>query len=459
TDGEFHCSTIPIPPTLNVKDRIYFYEPLKTGKLTVGRITQDRVTHFPSIHLSMPSKAADGTVRGVIVLILDPVELTEKLAAYPWRPEHRLIVLDREGSLVLTIPTSDFENVATISKTIFQKIENAPSGTMEIGSDGRSKIIGFVPLNDASQGLFTAVAIDRDSALAEASVINARGIIFNLVAIVLAVIGVWLATYLMINRPIWAIIRSARRREAGDISSPFPKLRFSTEFGQLSAALSRMSDRINELLKQKDLLLRELQHRVMNSLNILSSLLDVQRRYVVDPAAKAHLADARDRIIAMGTVYRHLYQANTVEYVEFSEFLRTICNTSETAYSGIEKLSIKVKAEPLQLSGAHAIALGMLTHELITNALKHAYSDGVSGPIKVTLKHKDDSIELRFADRGRGLPDDFQIETTSSLGMKIIASTVRQLGGSLEINRLEPGTEFVIRLPSSIEQKPSSSRK
>src|SRR5262249_7516415 len=103
----------------------------------------------------------------------------------------------------------------------------------------------------ASQGLFTAVAIDRDSALAEASVINARGIIFNLVAIVLAVIGVWLATYLMINRPIWAIIRSARRREAGDISSPFPKLRFSTEFGQLSAALSRMSDRINELLSKK----------------------------------------------------------------------------------------------------------------------------------------------------------------------------------------------------------------
>ena len=96
----------------------------------------------------------------------------------------------------------------------------------------------------------------------------------------------------------------------------------------------------------------------------------------------------------------------------------------------------------------------MLTHELISNALKHAYSDGVRGHIKVILKHTDnDSIDLRFSDNGRGLPDNFQIETTSSLGMKIIASTVRQLGGSLEINRLEPGTEFVIRLPSSIEHK------
>ena len=455
TDGKFHCSTVPIPPTLDVRDRIYFYEPLKTGKLTVGTITQGRVTRSGSIHLSMPYKDANGSIRGVIVLTLDPEKLAEILPAYPWRSQHRLVVLDREGSLVLAIPPNDFENVEAISKSIFAKIEHAPAGTMDIkGPNGRSEIIGFVPLHDTSEGLFTAVAIDHDSALTGASIINVQGIAFNLIALILAVIAVWLAVYLMIDRPIRALIKSAGKRQAGDIARPFPKLRLSTEFRQLSAALSRMSNRINELLNQKDLLLRELQHRVMNSLNILSSLLDVQRRYVVDPAAKEHLGNARDRIIAMGTVYRHLYQAHTLEYVEFSEFLHTICNTSETAYVGGSRLSIEVKAEPVQLLGAHAIALGMLTHELITNALKHAYSDGVRGHIKVILKHTDDdSIELRFSDNGRGLPDNFQIETTSSLGMKIIASTVRQLGGTLEINRLEPGTEFVIRLPSSIEHK------
>jgi two-component sensor histidine kinase len=453
TDGKFHCSTIPIPPTLDVRDRIYFYEPLKTGKLTVGTITQS-VTRSRSIHLSMPYKDADGSIRGVVVLTLNPEKLAEVLPAHPWRSEHRLIVLDREGSLVLTIPPSDFENVESISKSVFPKIEHAPAGTMDIkGPNGRTEIMGFVPLHDASEGLFTAVAIDRDSALTGASIINVQGIAFNLIALILAVIGVWLAAYLMIDRPIRALIKSAGKRQAGDISMPFPKLRLSTEFRQLSAALSRMSNRINELLKQKDLLLRELQHRVMNSLNILSSLLDVQRRYVVDPAAKEHLANARDRVIAMGTVYRHLYQAHTLEYVEFSEFLNTICNTSETAYVGGSRLSIEAEAEPVQLSSAHAIALGMLTHELITNALKHAYSDGVRGRIKVILKHMDNDIELRFSDNGRGLPDNFQMETTSSLGMKIIASTVRQLGGTLEINRLEPGTEFVIRLPSSIEHK------
>ncbi len=215
-----------------------------------------------------------------------------------------------------------------------------------------------------------------------------------------------------------------------------------------------MSDRIDELLKQKDLLLRELQHRVMNSLNLLSSLLEMQRRHVSDSTTKEHLANARDRIISMGTVYRYLYQSQTLEYVEFSEFLNTICNRSEAAYVGTKNFSIEVEAESLKLSGAHAISLGMLTHELITNALKHAYAENAPGVIKITLKHRDDgSIDFRIADSGRGLPDDFQIATNSSLGMTVVSSTVRQLGGTLEVNRLEPGTEFLIHLPASIEEK------
>ncbi|HZC57312.1 MAG TPA: histidine kinase dimerization/phosphoacceptor domain -containing protein [Xanthobacteraceae bacterium] len=455
-DGKLHCSTVPIAPTLDVRDRIYFYELLKTSKLTVGTITQDPLTHSPSLHLSMPYQDADGSIKGAIVLILDPGKLAESLPAYPWRSEHRLVVLDDEGSLVLTLPTKELEQASAIAKAIFPKIAYATSGTIDIKDlNGHSLIVGFDAPKGASEGLFTAVAIDRDSALAETSIVNVRGIAFDFAAIILAVIGVWLAAYIMIDRPVRAIIRSARKREAGDTSAQFPKFRFSDEFGQLSAALTRMSDRIDELLKQKDLLLRELQHRVMNSLNLLSGLLEMQRRSVARSAAKEHLANARDRIIAMGTVYRHLYQAHTLEYVEFSEFLNTICNRSELAYVGTNRPAIEVKAEPLQLSGAHAISLGMLTHELITNALKHAYSGSASGSIKVTLKHmKDGRIDLRISDRGQGLPPDFKIEKkSSSLGMKVIVSTVQQLGGTLEINRLEPGTEFVIHLPATIEHR------
>jgi two-component sensor histidine kinase len=388
----------------------------------------------------------------VIVLIGDSEKLAGGLQAYQWQPDHRLIILDGQGSLVLTLPTNDSEEADTIAKLIFPQISYAKSGAVVVkDSMGRNLIVGVAVPGSASENLFTVVAVDRDSALAETAIINVRGIAFACAFIILAVIGVWLVAYLMIDRPVRRIIKSARKWESGDRKAAFPKFRYSDEFGQLSAALTRMSGRIDELLKQKDLLLRELQHRVMNSLALLSGLLEMQRRSTKSSVAKEDLANARDRVVAMGTVYRHLYQTDTLEYVEFGEFLRTICGTSASAYVGTKR-SIEVDADSLELSGPHAISLGMLTHELITNAVKHGYSDNELGSIKVSLKHKKRSgIDLSISDQGRGLPADFKIEgKSSSLGMKIVASTVRQFGGTLEINRLKPGTEFVIHLPANI---------
>jgi two-component sensor histidine kinase len=296
-----------------------------------------------------------------------------------------------------------------------------------------------------------AVAIDRELALEEARVGNARSLAFALVTMLLAIGGAWIATYFLINRPIRAIVNTARRREAGDTGAPFPALPFSTEFGHLSSALSSMSDKIHDLVEQKSFLLRELQHRVMNSLALLSSVLEMQKRYVRNPVAREHLSRARDRVVAMGTVYRYLYQANASDHIEFASFLKLICEESQNAYAGAHKPVISVEAIPLQLSSSHAISLAMLTHELITNALKHAYPEGEPGPIHVTLARTNDHIELRVADRGRGLPEDFQIGQSDSLGMKVISSTTTQLGGTLDVKRLDRGTEFVIRLPASLE--------
>jgi len=450
TDGSSLCSTIP--DALDVGDRFYFSQSLKAGNLRAGTIIQRGITHSTSIRLSMPYKNADGSIKGVIVLIGDSEKLAEGLQAYQWRPDHRLIILDGQGSLVLTIPTNDSEEADTIAKLVFPQISYAKSGAVVVkDSIGRNLIVGVAVPGSASENLFTAIAVDRDSALAETAIINVRGIAFACIFIILAVIGVWLVAYLMIDRPVRRIIKSARKWESGDTKAAFPKFRYSDEFGQLSAALTRMSGRIDELLKQKDLLLRELQHRVMNSLALLSSLLEMQRRSTKSSVAREDLANARDRVVAMGTVYRHLYQTDTLEYVEFGEFLRTICGTSASAYVRTKR-SIEVDADSLELSGPHAISLGMLTHELITNALKHAYSDNELGSIKVSLKHKKrGGIDLSISDQGRGLPADFKIEgKSSSLGMNIVASTVRQFGGTLEINRLKPGTEFVIHLPANI---------
>jgi two-component sensor histidine kinase len=452
--GKFHCSTIPIPPDLDVKDRVYFRDAIASGKFTVGTLVQGRVTGSSSIHLSLPFKKADGSLAGIVVLILNPEIMAQDLALRPWRPRHRIIVLDAQGALVLTIPQSDSGSAEIIARDIFAQAASTSSATIDVkGADDRPEIVGFVTVKEGPPGLFVAVAIDRETALAEARLNNTRSITFAVITMMLAVAGAWLATHFLINRPIRALVETAIRRGTGDTTAQFPKLSFSAEFGHLSTALTRMSSKIDELLGQKSLLLRELQHRVMNSLNLLSSVLELQSRDARDASTRKQLGRARDRIISMGTVYRYLYQADTSDRVEFSELLKTICEESQNAYVGATKLTIGVEAEPMQLSGSHAIALGMATHELITNAIKHAYDEGEPGPIDVSLKRNSaDSFIFRFTDRGRGLPEDFQIDTSTSLGMKMIMSTARQLGGTFEVNRLEPGSEFVIHIPASIQE-------
>ena len=133
--------------------------------------------------------------------------------------------------------------------------------------------------------------------------------------------------------------------------------------------------------------------------------------------------------------------------------MQAVCREMENAYEGPVALKIEVDAEPLLLSGTNAISLAMLTHELIANALKHAYSIGEPGPISISLKRvSGNGFEYRFTDRGRGLPEDFQFGNSGSFGMIMMAATTRQLDGKLQINRLDSGTEIVLQLPADIEQ-------
>jgi len=445
--GKFHCSTIPIPPSLDVHDRIYFYEPLQTGRLTVGTLTTGRVTGERSIHVSIPYRSPDGRFDGIAVLILNPEKIVQEFAARPWQADHRVTVFDREGSVILSIPPQEAGS-DLYSKRLFERLRGARSGwLLAETAPKREEIVGFVSLKEAPS-LVVAVGVDRALALAQVRKTFWRSAIIGLMAIMLAVLGIWLAADVLIRRPVLKMVDTARRREAGDISAHFPPLPASSELGELSAALGSMSDKVDRLLEQKEFLLRELQHRVMNSLNILSSLLMLQGKHAGQPAVREQLARAQERVLAMGMVYRHLYSADTAGKVEFGELLKMVCAETERAYAGAGRPAITCDVERLELSGNQATSLAVLAHELITNALKHAYPEGEPGLISVRLRRgADGATELSVADRGQGVPADLDVEQTQSLGFKVIMATVRQFGGALTINRLDPGTEFVIRIP------------
>ncbi len=448
-NAKFHCSTIEIPPALDIRDRIYFYEPLQTGRLTVGTLTTGRVTEKPSIHISAPYRGADGRFDGIVVLILNPEKIAEEFAARAWQLDHRVTVFDRKGSVVLSIPPSWTWSDPEDGKKLFERMRGTTSGTLVAETvPGKEEIIGYVPLKEGIESLTVAVGIDRQLALAQVQITSWRSITVGAIAMVLAVFSTWLAAHALIRRPVLKMVDTARRRASGDISAHFPKLPASSELGELSTALAGMSDKVDHLLEQKEFLLRELQHRVMNSLNILSSLLVLQGKHTTQPAVRDQLARAQERILAMGAVYRHLYSVESTGRVEFGEFLKMICGESERAYIGASRPTITCETEPIEVSGNQATSLAVLAHELITNALKHAYPDNEPGPIFVRLRRgAGGAVELSVSDRGQGVPDHFNPEQPNSLGFKVIMATVRQFGGTLTINRLAPGTEFLIRFP------------
>ncbi|MFL5064712.1 MAG: hypothetical protein ACJ8ED_08660, partial [Xanthobacteraceae bacterium] len=118
TSGASHCATGATPATSDVKDRAYFREPMTSGRLTVGPLTRDGVAQVPSLHVSMPYRAVDGAVKGVMVLVLNPERIAQGLAVRPLRPHQRIMVLDRAGSLVLAVPPESAEGAKVIAQDV-----------------------------------------------------------------------------------------------------------------------------------------------------------------------------------------------------------------------------------------------------------------------------------------------------------------------------------------------------
>jgi two-component sensor histidine kinase len=244
------------------------------------------------------------------------------------------------------------------------------------------------------------------------------------------------------------LVKVARRQEAGERSVRFPELKSGTELGSLSRALNRMSDANAQLLGQREILMRELQHRVMNSLQLLASFLQLQGRNA-DAATREQLAVARERIIAMSTIFRYLYRADLSSAVEFGAFLEAFCKDTARAYLGESAPQLEIEVDRQDVPLEQALSLALMTHELITNAIKHAFPPGAHGRIRIAFKVKPDGTStLTVSDNGRGMPEGFDAGRSKSLGMVLVQRLTQSLAGEFKVRSSGEGTEITIALPA-----------
>jgi two-component sensor histidine kinase len=192
------------------------------------------------------------------------------------------------------------------------------------------------------------------------------------------------------------------------------------------------------LAKENATLAREGDHRVMNSLQLVQSVISLQIRTAKSQATKEQLESARARVLAIASVHKELHLGGSLEDVEIGVFLRRICaGLKETAPATVT--DVTVNAETMMMRSALASSIGLIVAELVTNSFKYAYTNGHGGTVDVSLRRMPAGWSLEVADSGAGLPDGFDAsKSKSSVGMRVVTALVGRIEAKLHVES-EPG--------------------
>ncbi|MES2565751.1 MAG: PAS domain S-box protein [Bacteroidota bacterium] len=206
----------------------------------------------------------------------------------------------------------------------------------------------------------------------------------------------------------------------------------------------RNEEKITQSLKEKDILLKEVHHRVKNNMQVISSILNLQSSYVKDNYALNLLKECQNRIKSMAFIHESLYQTKNFESVNFSEYVTTLSKNLVHTYSiSTKKIKLILTLDNLFLSLDASIPCGLIINEIISNSLKYAFPDNRDGIIFVTLRVIKKQVKIEVGDNGIGIPESIDVKNTQTLGLQLVETLVEQLNGTLNLKR-KNGTTFSI---------------
>jgi two-component system, chemotaxis family, CheB/CheR fusion protein len=236
------------------------------------------------------------------------------------------------------------------------------------------------------------------------------------------------------------------------------KIRDDLEEQTILLAIEDITDRrqaeirIQASLTEKEVLLREIHHRVKNNLQIVSSLLSLQSNRITDAAASEILQDSQNRVRAMALIHEILYQSSNLADLNFAEYVQTLVNNLFASYN-VNRAAIDLRVDVqagTTLDVDRAVLCSLIINELVTNALKHGFAGDRHGEVLIKLINSSDNLlTLSVANNGQELPPDFDLSNVRSMGLRLVMSLVKQIKGELEVERGE-SMVFKITFPKSV---------
>lgn len=207
-------------------------------------------------------------------------------------------------------------------------------------------------------------------------------------------------------------------------------------------------EEIRNLLAEKEILLREVHHRIKNNMNTIAGFLTLQARSMADKGAVAVLQEAKNKVSGMMMIYDKLMHTNDFTNISSADYLNQLIDYIISSYDNESKIQIIRQLDDEILDSKIMFQLGIILNELLTNSYKYAFSDRTSGQIDIIFRVANESLTLIYRDNGNVLPEEAMEKTIPGLGLKLISLLVRQLKGTLDIDRKE-GTEFKIEIPKN----------
>lgn len=384
------------------------------GRTVMSAVIPGRGDHGRVVIFSRVIPDAKGTPIGVAAIAIKTDYFVDFYHAMQPEPGSIFLVARKDGGLVARYPLPDatFTRFDT-SQPPFTRFTQEAEGVYRSISivDGIERLVAYRNLPDLD--MVVTSGIPTDTVFREWSVRTRRNVVLFITAMVLLLI-------------LSVITSESLRHEA-----------------RLLSMGERRTRELTSALAEKDVLFQEVHHRVKNNLQVISSLLTMQSLHVTDEKVKATLKDALDRIHSMGLVHQTLYERNLASNVDLGTYFGKLAEALANSYSANPGgVTVEVEVEGT-LDLERAVPLGMLANEVLSNALKHAFSDGRRGTIWVTLVLEAGEWHFTVRDNGVGMPD----KPGRGIGIGLIRALARQLGGRSHIF-VDEGTVVSVTFPA-----------
>ncbi len=398
--------------------------------------------------------AAPHLGRLALVLTIDLAEMQGAIHRLELPANGVAVLADQGGRLLLADLDEGYAAIERLpaETSLGALIQTAPWGIDAPGRDGQLRRYLARPLAQDRLFVVTGVPLASDWAwLSDRLLLTvAGGVAFLVLSMTLIVVAAdWL-----INRHVRRLAALSRSYFHQGHAGWAELDRAPTELADLGHAFQRMTERVADRerslqrsLADKEVLLKEVHHRVKNNLQTVISLLALRSRRTASPIAQAAIGAAQTRIRALALLHTHLYQQEDIQRVALRPFLAELCGLVETAVDGVGvPVTLALDVADRRIDAERAIPLALLVVEAVSNAYEHAFVGRTSGTIAVALRPVDaDRLELRVADDGIGLAEP---EGGNGLGLTLARLLAGQIGGELRLER-QGGTTLVATFPAA----------